>query len=82
MLEESEVGGNGRGAVYVLFLNSNGTVKETHKISSTQGNFRGVLQDADNFGISLVCLGDPNGNGRVDVGDLRAHLRATGQGGS
>ena len=32
-------GGSSRGAVRVLFLNSDGTVKASQKISSTQGSF-------------------------------------------
>ena len=59
-------GGNGRGAVWVLFLNTDGTVKSHQKISDTQGGFTGTL-DADRFGISVASLGDLDGDG---VGDL------------
>ena len=38
-------GGIDRGAVYVLLLNADGSVKHVQKISSTQGNFDGVLKD-------------------------------------
>lgn len=60
-------GGVNRGALYLLFLNRDGTVKEQAKISDTQGNFLGVLEDLDEFGRSLACLGDLDGNGAVDL---------------
>ena len=39
-------GGPVRGAVWVLFLHPNGTVKNHQKISSTAGGFVGVLETA------------------------------------
>lgn len=54
-------GGADRGAVYVLFLNSSGSVLSYQKISSTQGGFTGTLDDADEFGGSLAGLGDIDG---------------------
>ncbi len=60
-------GGTDRGAVWVLFLNSDGTVKTHQKISSTQGNFTGVLDDEDIFGSSIASLGDLNGDGTEDI---------------
>ncbi len=43
-------GGTDRGAVYVLFLNANGTVKGEQKISFATGGFTGPLDDNDYFG--------------------------------
>ncbi|MCZ6446432.1 MAG: integrin alpha, partial [Planctomycetota bacterium] len=60
-------GGPGRGAVWILFLNPDGTVKSHQKISSTQGGFTGILDDSDNFGESVASLGDLDSDG---VGDL------------
>jgi hypothetical protein len=60
-------GGTDRGAVWMLFLNSDGTVWGQQKISSTDGSFAGVLQDGDYFGSSVAALGDQDGDG---VGDL------------
>ncbi len=60
-------GGNARGAVWVLFLNIDGTVKSHQKISDTEGGFAGILDDADLFGVSVASLGDLDGDG---VGDL------------
>ncbi len=55
-------GGLARGAVYVLFLNANGTVQSEQKISDTQGGFNGILDDGDEFGISVASSGDLNGD--------------------
>ena len=61
------------GAVWLLFLNSDGTVKSHRKISATQGGFRGDIvgdrSDRDaHFGWSLTLLGDVNGDGTPDIG--------------
>ena len=60
-------GGIDRGAVWVLFLNADGTVKAHRKISDTQGGFTGILDDDDLFGTSVASLGDLDGDG---VGDI------------
>ena len=60
-------GGTWRGAVWVLFLNTNGTVKSHQKISDTQGGFTGILQNTDWFGGSLAGVGDLNGDGVADL---------------
>ena len=60
-------GGTLRGAVWILFLNTDGTVKSHQKISATQGGFTGILDDGDQFGVSAASLGDLDGDG---VGDL------------
>ena len=60
-------GGNARGAVWILFLNSNGTVKSYQKISSTQGNFTGQLDDEDRFGAGISFLGDFNNDGSPEL---------------
>jgi hypothetical protein len=60
-------GGDSRGAVWVLFLNSDGTVKTHQKISNTEGNFTGTLNDRDSFGRSVACLNDLDGDGTVDM---------------
>ncbi|MCP4958646.1 MAG: hypothetical protein GY925_05175, partial [Actinomycetia bacterium] len=60
-------GGDGRGAVYVLFLNVDGTVKAEQKISSTTGGLTGPLDDNDDFGYSVAGIGDLDGDGIVDM---------------
>ena len=60
-------GGDRRGAVWILFLNTDGTVKSHQKISDTQGGFTGVLDNEDYFGRSLSPLGDLDGDGVLDL---------------
>jgi hypothetical protein len=60
-------GGFDRGAVWVLFLNLDGTVSSHQKISDTEGNFSGVLDDGDLFGISVASMGDMDGDGGTDL---------------
>jgi len=64
---QDDDGGIGRGAVWILFLNANGTVKSHQKISSTQGSFSGVLDNGDRFGIDLSSLGDLDNDGVTDL---------------
>lgn len=61
-------GGTDRGAVWILFMNSNGTVSTEQKISDTEGKFDGVLSNGDQFGNALANLGDMNGDGVDDLG--------------
>jgi hypothetical protein len=60
-------GGADRGAVWVLFLNQDGTVRSEAKISANDGNFGGSLDDGDRFGAALAVLGDLNGDGNPDL---------------
>jgi hypothetical protein len=60
-------GGTGRGAVYVLFMNHNGTVKGFQKISDTEGNFTATLDNNDRFGRSVAAIGDLDGDGGTDL---------------
>jgi hypothetical protein len=71
-------GGMNRGAVWMLFLNADGTVKGHQKISETEGSFTGVLDDLDAFGQSLASLGDFDGDG---AGDLAVGAPRDGDGG-
>ncbi len=61
-------GGAGRGAVWVLLLNQDGTVQAEQKISDTTGGFQGTLDCDDRFGRSLAILGDVDGDGIEDLG--------------
>ena len=60
-------GGFNRGAIWVLFLNADGTVKDEQKISDTAGGFTGILANNNGFGGSLGALGDLDGDGVVDL---------------
>ena len=56
-------GASHHGSVYILFLNSSGSVISHQKISSTQGGFTGTLSSDDEFGSSVCFLGDLDGAG-------------------
>ena len=72
-------GGNGRGAVWILFMNADGTVKSHQKISATEGGFEGDLDDGDSFGVALASLGDLDGDG---VSDLAVGAKLDDDGGT
>jgi len=58
---------SGCGAVWILFLNRDGSIKSHSKISSTQGGFTGQLDDSDAFGLALAAIGDLDQDGVVDI---------------
>ncbi|MSR63651.1 MAG: PKD domain-containing protein [Planctomycetes bacterium] len=60
-------GGANKGAIYILFLNVDGTVKSFQKISSTVGGLPVPLKIHDEFGRSITPLGDMNGDGTIDL---------------
>lgn len=60
-------GGTDRGAVYILFLKADGTVKNTQKISDLAGGFTDTLSNGDAFGSNLGILDDLNGDGKTDL---------------
>ena len=60
-------GGANYGALYILFLNSNGTVKITKKISKTQGLSSVSFVGDDFLGQSIANMNDLDGDGNVDV---------------
>lgn len=55
------------GAVWTIFLNPDGTVKQSVHISEGAGGFQGALEDLDFFGVALAPLGDVDGDGVPDV---------------
>jgi len=64
---QDDDGGNNRGAAWILFLNTDGTVKSHQKISDTEGGFTGTLEDIDSFGSGGTDIGDLDGNGAIDL---------------
>ena len=63
-----ENGDASEGAVYILMLNSNGTVKSYQKVSDGLGGLSsGILSAGDKFGESVATVGDLNGDGIVDL---------------
>ncbi len=71
-------GGADQGAVWVLFLKPDGTVKAQTKISETSGGFTGALDSGDQFAIGLGALPDTNGDG---LPELAVGARADDDGG-
>ncbi len=66
-VDRDDDGGSDRGAIWVLLLNDDGTVKADQKISDTEGNFTGILSDSDHFGCSITHLGDLDGDGYTEI---------------
>jgi hypothetical protein len=62
-------GGLNAGAVYVLFLASDGKIKNSQKISMLYGNFSSfyTLGAWDRLGHSAAALGDIDGDGVMDL---------------
>jgi hypothetical protein len=62
-------GGSNAGAVYVLFLETDGSVKKAQKLSNLYGNIGSfyVLYASDMFGHSVAGLGDSDGDGVADL---------------
>jgi hypothetical protein len=60
-------GGYNRGALWILFLHSDGMVKSHQKISSTHGGFTGLLDDWDVFGGSVCEMGDLDNDSVTDL---------------
>jgi hypothetical protein len=79
-------GGLRRGAVYILFLNSDGTVKRIKKIAQNTSGFSATLSDSEKFGSSTCFLGDsqlvvgslgPDVSGLLYVLNLNDSLQVT-----
>jgi PKD repeat protein len=63
----ANIGGAERGAVWLLYLRADGSVREHRQISALSGNLSGPLDDHDRFGISLCSLGDLDLDGTPDL---------------
>ncbi|MDX2458112.1 MAG: integrin alpha [Gammaproteobacteria bacterium] len=55
------------GAVWVLFMDKDGTVDLETKIADSEGGFRGNLDDKDAFGSAVAGIGDLDGDGINDI---------------
>jgi FG-GAP repeat protein len=60
-------GDTSQGAVWILFLNPDGTVASERKISATAGGFGGDLDPFDDIGYSVAALGDLDGDGTGEL---------------
>jgi len=74
-------GGINRGAVYIMFLNSAGSVVSYQRISRTAGGLPAIIDTADEFGSSVAGLGDLDGAG-TSVGALLVGAIGDDDGGS
>ena len=59
---DDDTGGINRGAVYIFFMNTDGTVSSSVKIAH-ETNGGPTLSNRDIFGVSLSSIGDLNGDG-------------------
>ena len=59
--------GPDRGEVWILFLDSEGKVRDELKIAEGDGGFDGNLGDDDRFGSAVAAIGDVNGDGITDL---------------
>lgn len=55
------------GAVYILFMNNDGTVQSNQKISMLDGGFNEVLLPSNFFGYGVAGIGDYDNDGIPDI---------------
>lgn len=60
-------GATDAGAVYILFMNNDGTVKSNQKISMLAGGFTDTLNAGNFFGYGVAGIGDYNNDGIPDI---------------
>ena len=60
-------GGDDAGAVYILFMNSDGSVSSNQKISSEECGFDEALNAGNFFGYGVAGVGDYNDDGIPDI---------------
>ena len=63
---DAEGSGDGKGAVYIMYMNTNGSIDSTVKIDDSTANGPD-LDDDDSFGTSIANMGDLNGDGVNDL---------------
>ena len=85
--EGTDDGGVDRGALWVAYLRSDGSVRRREKVSASQGGFQGELEDGDRFGAAIAVLPstDVDGSPTLDLvvgatGDDDGGLGDTDQG--
>jgi hypothetical protein len=59
--------GNGSGRVWVLFLNSDGTVRAEQEVGLSTGGFGGSMEQYDALGHKIASMGDFDGDGVEDM---------------
>jgi hypothetical protein len=63
----ADLGGLDRGVVWILFLEADGTVRDSVEIGQSMGGFSGPLRNRDAFGAALSALDDLDQDGVVDL---------------
>jgi hypothetical protein len=61
-----DAGGDGRGTVHIMFMNTDGSVDSTVEINSSTTNGPSLADD-DSFGVSVANMGDLNNDGDIDL---------------
>jgi len=61
-----DTGGSLRGAVYIHYMNTDGSIDSTVKIASGSAN-GATLVDSDRYGAGVANIGDLNGDGVIDL---------------
>jgi len=60
-------GGFNRGAVWIIFLNADGTAKAWNKIAEDTGGFVGTFGSGTQFGSAVCSIGDTDNDGVPDI---------------
>lgn len=60
-------GGTDAGAVYILFMNKDGSVLSNQKISTLEGGFNDTLNAGNFFGYGVAGIGDYDGDDIPDI---------------
>lgn len=64
---DNDGGGPKNGAIYILFLDTDGTVDSTKKISESSGGWSPHFGNWGLFGSAIVDMGDIDGDGNPDI---------------
>jgi len=66
--QDSPLGGDSNGAIFILFLNEDGTVKKHHKIGFETGDMgEFLLLSRSFFGSDIAYMGDMNNDGLIEL---------------
>lgn len=60
-------GATDAGAVYIVFMNNDGTVQSNQKISMLEGGFNETLNQSNFFGYGVAGIGDYDNDGVPDI---------------